>query len=165
MKITAQDVLNCLAQRHSDRQWVFFPELIVSTGCGGAGIQEYNEDSRLDAWAMNLWPSRRLERITYEIKVERSDWRKERAKPKKRQAGLSVSNRFYYVAPKDLLDPREIPRECGLITVQIPRGRTAEYGLRSRVLKEAPWRDTPNPDLDFWASVCRRIARVEGVYE
>lgn len=56
-----------------------------------------------------------------------------RKDPDKRAAALACSNEFYFVAPKDLIQPEEVPAECGLIEVD-DRGRT-----RQKV--KAPWRD------------------------
>ena len=51
----------------------------------------------------------------YEIKVSRSDFLSDIAKPDKRRAYLEVAEALYYVCPEGLIDKKEVPQECGLI--------------------------------------------------
>lgn len=157
---TAEQILELLNNRHKDRQWVFFPEMVFSTK---AKDDKENADSRIDAWAMNLWPSRKFCRVTYEIKISRHDLLRELRKPDKRDPGLRISNQFYYVIPDGCCEVDEIPKECGLIIVKRRPGKS--YGVLYTA-KKAPFR-TIKPELgvDFWASLARRINREEGIYE
>lgn len=51
----------------------------------------------------------------YEIKVSRSDFLSDIAKPDKWKAYLEVAEALYYVCPEGLVDKKEVPKECGLI--------------------------------------------------
>ena len=68
------------------REWAFFSELRVGTGYAtykhrkGSAL---SVEQRIDVWAMNLWPSKKFKRIAYEIKVSKSDFKREIEDPKK----------------------------------------------------------------------------------
>lgn len=157
---TAEEILGLLNNRHKDRQWVFFPEMIFSTR---AKTDKENADSRVDAWAMNLWPSRKFCRVSYEIKISRHDLLRELRKPDKRDPGLRISNQFYYVIPDGCCEVDEIPKECGLIVCKKRPGK--DYGVLFTA-KKAPFRKiSPELDIGFWASMARRINREEGIYQ
>lgn len=143
--------------RHLTGDWAYFEELRVGTGYG-KGVEQ-----RLDAWAMSLWPSTQLTRVTYEVKISRGDFRREMRSPLKRRVGLLYSNLFYFVAPAGLLKVEEIPPECGLIEVE-PANPLLMHGPTHvcKVTVEAPRRDTPPPGWMFFAAVARRAMR-EGV--
>lgn len=53
--------------------------------------------------------------IAYEIKVSRSDFKNELKNPSKRAGVMACSSEFYFVVPKLMVMPSEVPRECGLI--------------------------------------------------
>lgn len=160
MEITSEIIIELLRERHKDRQWLFFPELVFSTHAK-KNLEE--ADSRVDAWAFNVWPSRNLERISYEIKISRHDLLRELRKPEKREPGLRISNSFYYVIPDGCCEVEEIPKECGLYVIKKPKGK--DYYVLS-MAKKAPWRDiVPDLGVDFWASFARRVAKVSGEYD
>lgn len=150
-KVMANDILKALQEQYigktnfSGEQFVFFPHLRTGTGFSKDCEQE------LDAWAMQLWGEKH--RITFEVKISRSDFQVEIKKPIKRRIGLMVSNEFYFVTPKGMLKPTEIPIECGLKELW-------EDG-RIHTIVAAPYRDTPPPTWRFLGAVCRRIAREE----
>lgn len=160
LNIKAEDILRLLDNRHSDRQWVFFPELIVSTAVDSETYE--NSDARMDAWAMNIWESRNFVRVCYEIKISRHDWKRELRHPSKRRPGLKLSNQFYYVMPDGCARIEEVPKECGLLVVKKPAGKNY-YALVNR--KVAPVREVEDPPIEFWASLARRLARKEGTYQ
>jgi hypothetical protein len=146
-QLTSGRIVEALRKWHGspDKSWAFFDNLRTGTG--------YDKDCQqmLDAWAIGLWGS--WTRVTYEIKISRGDFFKEMKSPLKRRLGLLYSNEFYFVTPKGLLKPGEIPVECGLQEVD------EEGGIR--VVVPAPHRDTPAPTWRFMASVARRIAKEE----
>jgi hypothetical protein len=88
-------------------------------------------------------------RITFEIKVVRSDFINEMKKPDKREFGLSISNLFYFVTPEGLIDRGELPVEAGLIEV-------TESGDVDIVI-EAPMRDSVPPT---WGLISRMLKDV-----
>lgn len=170
--MTAETVLDILErERHCGEGWHFFRELRM--GVGNAKQSEF----RLDGWAMTTWEARGLERVTYEVKVERSDWRRELKTPVKRRMGLMLSHRFYFVAPPGLIRVEEVPPECGLIEIlpealplsdaihattrewlhleRVTKGQTL---WRCRTVVGAPKRDSLPFTWTFAAMLIRRIA-------
>jgi hypothetical protein len=157
--MTASEVLDVLARGYETRaganqEWVFLRELRVGTAAdevhfdAEAGqIVKAGWAQRLDAFAVNCWPSKGFRRIAFEVKVTRSDFLSEIKDPGKRQAGLAMSNEFYFVTPRGLVDPSEIPPECGLIEV------TPEGGRRKTVA--APHRDVPELSMRSVVSMLR----------
>lgn len=150
-KVTSKDIQNALKQRYGMRgvfaadQWAYFENLRTGTGYSKGCEQE------LDGWCMQLWGEKH--RITFEIKISRSDFSAEIKKPLKRRLGLMLSNEFYFVTPKGLLKPEEIPIETGLLELR-------ENGRVEKIV-DAPYRDSPPPTWNFLGSICRRIAREE----
>jgi hypothetical protein len=155
-KLTASDIIEALKKRHPPREWAFFPELRVGTGYQTKRLAKLgiNPEQRLDAFALNLYPSKEHMRIVYEIKVSRSDFQHEIKNPMKRKQGLELSNEFYFVTPVGLVRPEEIPEECGLIEVH--------DNLTSRIKVRAPKRtEALEPSWGFIASIARRVQREE----
>ncbi len=146
--MTADEIVAVLRQQYRDtREWVCFEELRLGTGYGGAIEQE------IDFWALNCYPSAGMQSIAYEIKVTRSDFKRELANPKKRHGAMEISNRFYFVAPIGLIQPDELPADCGL--VEIGDGKAV-------VTVQATWRDRlASPPWRFLASVARRVIKAE----
>ncbi len=142
--MTADEIVAVLRQEYRDtREWVCFQELRLGTGYGGAIEQ------RIDFWALNCYPSAGMQSLAYEIKVTRSDFKRELADPKKRQAAMEVSNRFYFAAPAGLIPLDEIPAGCGLVEIADGKATT---------VLQATWRDRlASPPWRFLASVCRRV--------
>jgi hypothetical protein len=135
-------IIKSLEVLHRSPEWVFFAELRLGTGWGTKWEQ------RIDAWALNCYPSRGLQSVAYEIKVARSDFLRELKKPDKRQAALSVSNWFYFVAPVGVIKLDEVPGDCGLYEF--------EDGVLQKVC-EPPFRDREPLQWRFLASLGRRI--------
>ena len=144
---TAQRVVKALHHKHPRPNWVYFPEMRIGTGYGK------DAEQRIDAWAMNLMPSNHFVRYAYEVKVSRADYLVEMKKPWKRKHALLVSNHFYFATPKGLIQPAELPAECGLIEIM-------ENGY-PHIKVHAPWRDAMPVNMRFLASVCRRVDELE----
>lgn len=53
--------------------------------------------------------------LAYEVKVSRSDFLSDMAKPEKWKAYLDIADALYYICPEGLIDKKEMPKECGLI--------------------------------------------------
>lgn len=164
------------------RPWFFIDELRLDTGFAGdsrrggqrakqrqlhdsKGQPRFDEQgrpmmklvhgnaTRLDAFACHLWRSGDFERIAYEIKVSRSDFLNEIQKPWKREPGMAVSHRFYYVTPPGLLQPSEVPEGCGLMEVH-PSGH-----VKTRV--KAPFREQGDTvPIGFFTSLVRRLQKM-----
>lgn len=139
----SKTVINSLMLMHPPDEYAFFEELRIGTGYGK------DSEQRFDAWAIHYHPSKRNVSLCYEIKVSKSDFKKEISSPLKRRAGLRLSNEFYFVTPKHLCKIEEIPPECGLMEV-------GENGTIETVVK-APFRDIMFPTWLFVAAICRRL--------
>jgi hypothetical protein len=158
---TEDQVLQSLRRlRHHDRrQWVFIPHLRVGAGFGqvwrrpdlSLAEQVPNPLDRveqtIDAWAMDLWPSHNFKKIAYEVKVSRADFFHEVENPRKREAAILLSNRFYFAVPVGLVSVAEVPEGCGLIYVGEDRCRTVLESARH---------PGPEPTWSFISSVLRR---------
>lgn len=123
-----------------------YPELRI-----GTGFKIYRNDNhqqRIDLWVLNCYPSRKFEKIAFEVKISRSDFLHEINTPDKRKAALELSNYYYFATPKGLVKPEEIPPECGLV----------EIDMDSEKLKwnvKAPLRETKEPSWRFLAQLAR----------
>lgn len=146
--MTADDILTLLRARHAGDQWAFFAELRC-----GTGFSKPSSEKRLDAWAMNLYPSKGWRRITYEIKATRQDFHHELRAPIKKWEGLNNSNEFFFVTPANLItDFSMLPDFCGLFEVE-------NDALVKKV--EAPYRNISPPTIEFMAAVARRGSDAE----
>jgi hypothetical protein len=72
--------------------------------------------TRPDVYSMMpTFNERKFNPIVHEVKVRRSDFLSDRANERKRANYKLISERFYYVCPKDLILPTEVPDGCGLV--------------------------------------------------
>lgn len=139
--MTAQDIKNLLRTKYSAPKFAFFPELRLGTGYGADAM------GYIDGYAIELWGD--LERISFEIKISRSDFLLEMRKPSKRRQALALSNKFYFVTPVGLLKPEEIPSDSGLMEVD---------GEEVKIKVRAPARESIRPTWRFVASIARRVS-------
>lgn len=157
-RVTAKDIIALLYERYCQPEWAFFPELRVGTGYANyygrhsKDVLRGKVEQRLDAWAMNCWPSKRLVKLAFEIKISRGDFIHELKRPEKREAAFLVSNQYYFVAPYTIIAVNELPKDCGLIIV------TKSGQLR--IIQEALYRDV-QPSWTFFAALARRVAEME----
>ena len=134
----AHQIIAALRLRHQLPEWVTVTEFSHS-----------RQISRIDVLAVHCWGQ--FERIAYEIKVSRSDFRRELANPNKRKYTQKYVDQFYFAAPDGLLKPAEIPGGCGLLVIY--------EDLRTRIRKRAPRiYPRPKPSRAFTASLARRLA-------
>ena len=165
MKITSTDIISGLKVRYKQPIWVTFPEMRCGTGYGKRSEQ------RIDLWAINTQPHQGCPRLAFEIKVDRQDFLNELKDPLKRRGALLLSNQFFFVTPRDLVKPGEIPLECGLLEMACSSERPEGGGWQNwgnvrsavwmREVIDAPVRETVLPTWKFVASLARRIAREE----
>lgn len=127
--------------RGGGHEWGYLEELTVG-------------DRRLDALSIRLrYP---FERHAYEIKASRGDFLAEIRRPEKRLRALEIANRYSLVTPAGLIDPDELPEECGLIEVIL--GKRSSMYDRTRQKVRAPFRDVADPPLSLFAEVMRRAS-------
>jgi hypothetical protein len=158
---TTADIVSAIRRLHTNHglgdRWAFFEELRLGTGYG-RGVEQ-----RIDAFACGLW-SKNWGSMAYEAKTTRADFRREIKEPSKRRMALRYSNLFWFVTPQGLIKPEELPIEAGLMevrwrVVQTYPERIEGWGADTVV--PAPWRDIPPPTWSLFASVARRVARIE----
>lgn len=158
---TTADILSAIRRMHTNHglgdRWAFFEELRLGTGYG-RGVEQ-----RIDAFACGLW-SKNWGSMAYEIKTTRADFQRELKDPLKRRMALRYSNVFWFVTPQGLVKPSEVPIETGLMEVHWAVVSTYPQrtdGWKTDVVVAAPWRDIPPPTWSLFASVARRVARIE----
>jgi hypothetical protein len=143
MKRTSTGLLNIIqGARHTGSDWAFFRELADGTGAQAG--------RRIDAWAMNLWPSKGYRTVAYEAKVSRADFARELADPTKRGAAEAVASECWFLTPAGLVRPDEVPEGWGLVEVR------EDDSLVNRKLPLQ--RKVEPPSLAFFAAVARRSA-------
>ena len=99
---------------------------------------------RCDFWTVSANSSAGFQAVAYEIKISRADFKRD-THAKQRQARL-FSDRFYYVAPRGLLKPDDMPDWAGLIEFD-------EGALSMKV--PAPHRDKDAPTWQLVVSLIR----------
>lgn len=147
--ITAKQIADALRNGRHKKDLVF-EELRLSSG--------FALQSRVDLWAINVAPSTGNVADSYEIKISRSDFRKDGHR-KQRGARL-FSDRFWYVAPVGIIPHEEIPDWAGLIEVDwYCPSKTAKPYLRVREVILAPKRDKDGPTWGLVVSLLRHALK------
>lgn len=117
----------------------------VRNGTGYEKSQRY-----ADALVVSVWPSRGIWIAGIEVKVSRSDWRKELDDPSKADAIQKYCDYWWIAAAEDVVKPTEVPERWGFIEVNA-KGKAS-------TVREAP-KLTPEPlDKLFIASILRNQA-------
>ena len=108
-KITAKDVLALLRERYSNAgEWVCASEVQRTTGWS---------DRRYDFVAMNCWKSNSYKIEVVEIKVSKSDLRRELAEPEKHNVMFDDIDYYSLAAPDKIIDMAVIPPKWGVYAV------------------------------------------------
>ena len=129
-----------LERKYQAPEWAFFSQ--VPNGTGG------NSNQRVDGMAFNLWPSRGLKIIGFEVKSFRSDWLGELKKPWKSEDMQSYCDEWYVVAPKDVVKPEEVPATWGYMLAD---------GRGCKIVKQAPTLPAKSIDRATMAGIMRTI--------
>jgi hypothetical protein len=98
--INARDILALLHRRHRAPRFFIGDQFSVGRTVA-------------DAVAIGL--NRPYMTVAYEIKVSRSDFKREIANPRKNKDLFEMVDEFYYVCPAALIDKKEVPPPAGLI--------------------------------------------------
>jgi len=125
--LTEADVLALLQERYGRRagngpRWAFVRHVRDRAG--------FDSTATLDAVAMDTWLSGGLLLHGFEIKVSRSDWRRELAQPWKAAPWLSRLDLFSVVAPPGVVRLDELPERWGLIEARPSRIATVAKAQR-----------------------------------
>ena len=111
-KWTEARLLELLRRRHAAKsgdgpEWAYLEHVRDRAG--------FEATRTIDAMALGLWPSRGHELHAFEVKVSRSDWRRELADPAKAEAFCKLADRFWVVAPRGVVPVDEVPETWGLL--------------------------------------------------
>lgn len=130
-----------LRKRFPVGQYALLWEVGTATGFDCAGWA--------DAVVMGLWPSRGLTFTGCELKVSRSDWKKELDNPEKSEKFIRYCDSWYLVAgDASIVKPGELPDKWGMLVAK---------GGKLHCEKEAP-KLSPEPiDRKFLAAIIRRV--------
>lgn len=159
------DVLALLRARHTQRgnggngEYAFLTHVRDRAG--------FDARRTIDAVAVSLWPSRGLVIDGFEVKVSRSDWLRELAKPEKAEDTCKVVDRFWVVAPEGVVHANEdLPPMWGYLVVvggKLDRATGAVTGRKLRVVRQAELlhgdRNTRSRPVsrDFLAGILRAV--------
>ena len=125
VKVTAADIRAAMLKRYPPGEYALLWEVADGTG---SRINRY-----ADAMIMSLWPSRGLELAGVEIKVSRSDWKREALDPNKAEALAKFCDRWWIITgPGVIADVGELPPLWGWqefdgkrwVTHKLPEKRT-----------------------------------------
>ena len=126
---------------------VLFPELRLGSGYSDIAQR------RIDLFMISAEKGNYT--TAFEIKVSRADFLKDIKNNLKQRGARLYSNNFYYVAPKGMLKPDEIPMWAGLI----------EYDFDKKQFQKiipAPLQNRNNPS---WSLICSLVRRInESLY-
>lgn len=122
-----------------DRSAVLARQVASATGV--------HANRHLDAVAVGVWPSRGLFLHGIEIKVSRSDLKRELSQPEKADEVATYCDRFYIAAPPSICEPAELPETWGLIV--------AESELVAKVVKHGLPLKPKDVDRPFVAALLR----------
>lgn len=146
-KLSAYEITKAIKARYSSSgQWIVLLELGFGTGFSSGS------NNHIDAMVFNCWPSQGMHRTSFEIKVSRSDFKTEMRNPDKRKNAVDFSNQFFFITPVGMLEPEDIPEECGLMEVK--------KDLSTLIKKEAPFRKERKENIGFWLSALRNSSGV-----
>ncbi|KNY18210.1 hypothetical protein AKG11_03455 [Shinella sp. SUS2] len=140
VRLTSSDIRLGMSKRWTEPEYAIMWEVSNVTG---ASAKRY-----ADAVIMSLWPSRGLELHGVEIKVSRSDWKREAADPKKAEAIARYCDRWYiHTTPGVVDDLSDLPPAWGL----------REYDGKSwKTIREAAKNDPEPITRPFLAALLRR---------
>lgn len=142
--MTSSDIKQALFLRYSDpNRYVALAEFRPGTGYG------LNSERYIDFYVIDCYGNHQT--TAFEIKVSRADFLSEIKKPEKRRLALHFSHEFFFVTPKGLIKPEELPPECGLIEVS--------EDLTARQVRPALHRETSRPTWRLVASISRTLGK------
>lgn len=139
-----EELLKLLSQQWPSPNYAFISEFRGGTG--------YSRESRADALAMDLWPSKGLELFGFELKVSRGDWLHELKNPFKAEPIKQFCDKWYLVVSdlKIVKYADELPYGWGLMFHEDGKIITM---IEAKKL-------TPVPiDRLFLASLMRRVVK------
>lgn len=138
--LTAGDCLEAIRERFPVREYALLEEVANGTG--------WSSRRWCDALALGLWPSRGMPLHGFEIKVSRSDWKRELEQPEKAESVASYCDHWHIVAPRGLIEVAELPKTWGLLEVDEKK--------KAHATVVAPPLEPKPLDRKFIAAILRR---------
>ena len=143
--MNSAEIKAALRKRYAPPEWAIMFEVRDQTGYSG-------QTRSADAIAMNLWPSRGLAVHGFEIKVSRSDWTRELAKPDKSAPIQQFCDHWWIVTPPGIVKAGELPPTWGVLEL---------HGERFSIHTDAPKLQAHPLSRGFLASMLRREHEVQ----
>lgn len=140
--MTEASISSVLAKHYAAPAWAFLRQVRNGTGFARRTTRT------ADAIAMSLWPSRGLHLHGFEIKVSRSDLKRELAEPAKAEDIARFCHFWWIVAPAGMATPEEIPTNWGLLEIDKEA---------VKVVKAAVYREAQSPDFVMLAAILRNV--------
>jgi len=138
--MNAHEIQELLRKRFCPPAYAFLPQVRSATG------SSYSIRTA-DAIVMGLWPSRGMELQGFEIKVAKSDWKKELANPEKAEEISRFCDYWWISTPKGLCDPNDLPENWGLMEA---------FGDGMKVIKQPKQLTPVHVDRRFLAAILRQ---------
>jgi len=139
-RLTAVDIHRGMAAKWTAPEWAIMWEVGEATGSMAGRYA--------DAVMMSLWPSRGLELHGVEVKVSRSDWKREAADPRKAEAVGKFCDRWWIHTPPGIVaDLSDVPPAWGLREFD---------GKVWKTLREAEKTEAAPTSRGFLAAMLRR---------
>ena len=146
--MTAEDLVKLIRQRYPmDRPDGYQSYVVLEQVPDGTGM---HHNHWIDAVVFSLWASKGLSRLTFEIKVARSDFIHEMQNPMKHQWALECFHEFWFVAPQDVIQLSELPANIGWM---------CPHGSKLQVKKQAVRNPTPKLDDVLLAAFMRAASK------
>lgn len=136
--LSATDILDSLERHYTGRrpgQHLLFREFPLEAGARGRSTY------RIDGLLVSLSHRHHANRKAIEVKVSRDDFKRELQNSEKRQRAMRIADCFYFAVPHGLIEPNEVPDDCGLLWIQ--PDDCPPLHMRTPTLKPAPAPDWP----------------------
>lgn len=142
---TEASILGLLRERHAAKggngpEWAYIEKVRDAPG--------FDAKRTADALALSLWRSRGHELHGFEVKISRSDWRRELADPAKADGWCAIVDRWWIVAPKGVVPRDELPATWGLL-------ETGARGLTVTVRAPLLRKDRPPIERELLVPILR----------
>lgn len=132
------------------REFCYLEEIRMGTGFSGTAMRS--------ADYVVISSNNGNDVIVFEIKASKQDFKKDVENLNKQRSAKCISNYFYYITPKGLLDPKEIPDWAGLLEVDLEDKFLYIYKVLS-----APRRHNEAPTWGLVAEIIRNLYSTMGI--
>lgn len=140
--MTSVELEKALMERYPKGEYAFFSQVRNCTGF-------VKQIRTADAMALSLWPSRGLQLFGFELKVSKSDWKRELEQPDKADGLVAYCDTWWIVTPPNLVEKGELPPAWGVLEWNGKKWKTVNP---RRPLKPK------SLDREFVASLVRNFA-------